>query len=71
MFWTFVQATLGVWVASNVFDFSSISFTDSLLAGLSAGVLAVAKVLLAYATDKNNGGQLGVDSVEVKPDAPA
>jgi ABC-type uncharacterized transport system permease subunit len=71
IFWTFVQAFLGVLVVSPVFDNLGLGWEEALKVGVAAGVLAAAKVLLAIAVDQTSGGQLAPGaSVEVKPDTP-
>lgn len=68
-FWTFVAGFLGTAIANGLFDFG-LSGWDSLVAAASIGVVTAAKVVLAFALDKQSGGQLlPIEStVEVKPE---
>jgi hypothetical protein len=67
IFWTFVQGFLGALLASTFVEDLD-GWKDALVIAALAGGVAAAKVVLAIAIDKSSGGQLGVDSVEVKPD---
>lgn len=71
VFWTFTAAFLGLLVASPVWDNFGVGWQDALKGALFVGGLSAAKVLLAFAIDRQSGGQLlpGDATVEVKPDA--
>lgn len=67
IFWTFVQGFLATLLASSFIDNLN-GWKDALVIAALAGGVAAAKVVLAIAVNKSSGGQLGVTSVEVKPD---
>lgn len=70
-FWTVVAAVLGSLVSGAVFDNLGIGWQDSVKIALFVGLGTLVKALLAISLDRSNGAQLGVHTVELKPDPPA
>ena len=69
VFWTAVQAFLGVLLASGLFDQLGLNWEDALKVAGMAALAAVAKTLLAIAATHNSTPQLGVNTYDNNPDS--